>query len=41
MTTTNVRNLTRVAFAYVLLEAARFGYAIGWDAYTILSGLAS
>ena len=33
MTETTGRNAVRVAFAYVLLEAVRFGYTVGWDCY--------
>lgn len=39
MTATNVRALTRVAYAYVLLEAVRFGYAVGWDLYGLAFGV--
>lgn len=30
-------DLSRVLFLYVVLEALRFGYTLGWDVYLLLS----
>lgn len=32
-------NFTTALWAYVLLEAVRFGYSMGWDIYNLSRGV--